>query len=233
MTTKGERARRVLRRVLPASFSVLGLAGLFWVIGTLLWGRRRYQIRPTDDPVFGGLQSKGPATAESNRCAGLDMSLFDKGMICGWPLSYPCFQHSRCTPKAQGDGAGAWAREGEKEGAGEGGGEGSNGVGMYVYDSECSLADSEMLSVDGLDQDGEKLGRHESAWIWRKALKDAGLLAATYETACVFIHVNQVGVEPCAAEAPLWNGGANHVMVDLSDQSRRVFGFNFLFLAVG
>lgn len=91
---------------------------------------------------------------------------------------------------------------------------------MYVYDEECSLADSEFLSVDGKTRDGEKLGPHDVAWFWRRALKEAGLLAETYESACMFIHVSWVGVKPCAAEAPLWNGGANHVMVDFSDKGR-------------
>lgn len=93
-------------------------------------------------------------------------------------------------------------------------------MGMYVYDSECSLADSELLSVDGKARDGEILGPHKVAWFWRRALKDAGLLAETYESACMYIHVNWVGVKPCASEAPLWKGGVNHVMVDFSDKSR-------------
>lgn len=196
--TKRERTRRVVRRALAVASASLGLAGIFWVVGTLQWGRRRYRMRTADSPAFWGFQSRGPVTAESNRCADLDMALFDKAMVCGSPLSYPCFEHFRCTQ---------W-------------GESGPGTGMYVYDSECSLADSELLSVDGRTMDGERLGPHDVAWFWRRALKDEGLLAETYESACMFIHVSWVGVKPCAVEAPLWNGGANHVMVDLSDKSR-------------
>lgn len=199
-TTKRDRTRRVLRRGLAVASIGLGLAGISWVVGTLLWGRHRgrYRVRPTDSPGFWGFQSRGPVTAESNRCADLDMSVFAKAMTCGSPLSYPCFEHHRCTPQE----------------------EGGSGTGMYVYDEECSLADSEFLSVDGKTRDGEKLGPHDVAWFWRRALKEAGLLAETYESACMFIHVSWVGVKPCAAEAPLWNGGANHVMVDFSDKGR-------------
>ncbi|CAN0349546.1 unnamed protein product, partial [Laminaria digitata] len=39
--------------------------------------------------------------------------------------------------------------------------------------------------------------------------------------ACIFVHVNKlIDRPPCASTSPLWNGGANHVMVDLTDRTR-------------
>lgn len=62
--------------------------------------------------------------------------------------------------------------------------------------------------------------RHQSSY-WREAARDAGLLAETYESACLFIHVNNhAHNEPCATSAPLWNDGANHIMMEFTDWSR-------------
>lgn len=57
--------------------------------------------------------------------------------------------------------------------------------------------------------------------IWRDAANEMGVLAETYESACMFIHVNnRVDREPCAVDTPLWNYGANHFMIDLTDSGR-------------
>lgn len=138
----------------------------------------------------------GPGSHQTNRCSDLDMALFDKGKVCGSPLSQPCFDYSRCTSPHDG-----------------------HGGGFYVHDLDCSLADSSELSVDG-ELDGEELGFRNSGWVWRRALKEAGLLAETYESACMFIHVSTRGAKPCPPSTPLWNDGVNHVMVDFSDSNR-------------
>ena len=138
----------------------------------------------------------GPGSHQTNRCSDLNMSMFDKGKACGSPLSQPCFDYSRCDL-----------------------GPGGNGMSMYVYDADCTLADSDKLSFDG-SLNGSMLDHHQRGWVWRRALRDAGLLAETYETACLFIHVSTWGTKPCPPTTPLWNGGVNHVMVDFSDLHR-------------
>eukprot|EP00903_Cladosiphon_okamuranus_P018061 g16622.t1 len=100
-------------------------------------------------------------------------------MNCGSPLSLPCFDFTRCR----------------------------NGITVYVYDQECSLADSNHIESHGFDT------------IIRRAAKEARVLADTYESACFFINAD--GKDPqCATTAPLWNEGRNHVMFDIFDQSR-------------
>lgn len=64
--------------------------------------------------------------------------------------------------------------------------------------------------------------RHRSSH-WREAAKEAGLLAETYEEACLFIHVNaHAHNQPCATVSPLWNEGKNHMMMEFTDWSRCV-----------
>lgn len=135
----------------------------------------------------------------SNGCGDLDLSQFDKGKACGTPLTLPCFDNSRCVPPPHG-----------------------TGPTIYVYDKDCSLADSAELSQAGEipgDPSGHIMSDHFVAWYWRKAAKEQGVLAETYESACLFIHVSRAG-DPCATKAPLWNGGMNHVMIDFSDSTR-------------
>lgn len=139
---------------------------------------------------------RGPGSHQTNRCSDLDMTMFDKGKACGSPLSQPCFDYSRCDL-----------------------GPGGNGMSMYVYDADCTLADSDEMSLDGR-LNGARLDHHQAGWVWRRALRDAGLLAETYEAACLFIHVSTWGTKPCPPTTPLWNGGVNHVMVDFSDLNR-------------
>ncbi|CAN0164439.1 unnamed protein product [Hapterophycus canaliculatus] len=58
--------------------------------------------------------------------------------------------------------------------------------------------------------------QHQSSY-WREALWVAGMLAETYEEACLFIHVNTHNHdEPCATRTPLWNGGVNHIMMEFT-----------------
>lgn len=85
-----------------------------------------------------------------------------------------------------------------------------NGPLIYVYDATCSLAPSSALPPSN-----ESLMLSHS---WREAARKAGVLAERYEDACLFISINKN--TPCATSSPLWNGGANHVMVDLTDRAR-------------
>ena len=139
----------------------------------------------------------GPGSHQTNRCSDLNMALFDKGKVCGSPLSHPCFDYSRCDL-----------------------GPGGNGINMYVHDGDCSLRNSSELSFDGELSGGSGEDNHQEGWVWRSALRDAGLLAETYESACLFVHVSLWGTKPCPPTTPLWNGGVNHVMIDFSDQNR-------------
>lgn len=125
-------------------------------------------------------------------CAGMNMSVFAPGKACGLPLSAPCFNSTRCAPLPR--------------------------PLMYVYDHSCSLANSTILAGETAQIANEK-DRIDA--IWRTAAANAGLLAETYESACLFVHVNlRADKAPCAPGAPLWNEGSNHVMVDLTDNSR-------------
>ena len=138
----------------------------------------------------------------TNSCADLELSSFDKGKSCGFPPAYPCFDHSRCLPPPQG-----------------------SGPRLYVYDQDCSLANSSELAeardFPGKVSDGTRQYHHEIAWYWRQAAMEAGVLAEAYESACLFVHVRMHQAEqPCAAHSSLWNGGANHIMVDFTDGGR-------------
>lgn len=59
---------------------------------------------------------------EANRCSDIDMSLLEKGFVCGSPLSSPCFDYGRCQLPPQ-------------------------GPTMYIYDNNCTLADSDKLDM--------------------------------------------------------------------------------------
>lgn len=132
-----------------------------------------------------------------NNCARVNMSHVEKGNICGPPFGVPCFDYGRCRPTS----------------------EGGTGVSIYVYDEECTLEDSSLLETASEVENARMLSP-----IFREAAKELGLLAESYETACIFIHVNNAiklrDNTPCAVNTPLWRNGANHLMVDLSDNSR-------------
>eukprot|EP00752_Nemacystus_decipiens_P004770 g4341.t1 len=119
----------------------------------------------------------------TNRCSDFDLSPFiDNAINCGSPLSSPCFNFSRC----------------------------SDNPSVYVYDEECSLADSSQIIED---EDGLQAG-------FRRRAKDEGILAETYESACFFVSATTKEEPQCATAAPLWDEGRNHVMVDMHDESR-------------
>lgn len=83
-------------------------------------------------------QHKKPDT---NRCWDFDLSLLQKGMICGSPLSYPCFDFGRCQSPPAG-----------------------SGPTMYVYDHDCTLSDSrELPMLEEEVKDGRHIDSH-----WRK-----------------------------------------------------------------
>lgn len=125
------------------------------------------------------------------------MSAVATGNTCGSPLGAPCFDYSRCTPVS----------------------EGGTGSSIYVYDDECSLKDSSLLTMSIEMENARMLSP-----FFRKAANELGVLAESYATACMFIHVNNVNVlhnqTPCAVNTPLWSNGTNHLMVDFSDNSR-------------
>ena len=86
-----------------------------------------------------------------------------------------------------------------------------------------------MLAADGTAVGEERGSRFFMGWVFRNAAQEAGLLAESYESACVFIHVNAAGRIPngtkrswkdCPVRSPLWNDGANHVMIDFGDMGR-------------
>ena len=131
----------------------------------------------------------------TNSCADLEISSFDKGTSCGFPPAYPCFDHFGCLLPHQG-----------------------SGPRLYVYDQDCTLANSsELTAVSG----GTRQYHHEIVSYWRQAAMEAGVLAEAYKSACLFVHVRKHQAEqPCAAHSPLWNGGANHIMVDFTDGGR-------------
>lgn len=124
----------------------------------------------------------------------IDVSVFEKGKECGSPLSSPCFDYSRCRLPPEGP-----------------------GPTIYVYDFNCTLLDSDQQPTTRKNQDD-----HHISSYWRKAARKAGVLAETYESACIFLHANDARdpQEPCATKAPLWNDGVNHVMVDFTDNTR-------------
>ncbi len=84
-----------------------------------------------------------------------------------------------------------------------------------------ALADSSaLLTADGRGVGDEEDDEHFIGWVFRNAAREAGVLAPTYESACVFMHVTRGEKDRCAVHAPLWNDGANHVMVDFGDTGR-------------
>lgn len=147
-------------------------------------------IQPTaPEPIWSGVGH--PTT---NACRDVDMSLFEKGLMCGPPLSQPCFDFGRCAAES-----------------------------VYIYDSECSLLDSStLLEQDGSQQvDSHHMNHHYLEWLLRNEAKDAGLLAETYDSACLYVHVGKGGSEEaCAVRSPQWNEGSHHLMVDMSDVGR-------------
>eukprot|EP00903_Cladosiphon_okamuranus_P012958 g12097.t1 len=125
------------------------------------------------------------------RCSNLDASSFAHGAACGSPLAEPCFERGQCET---GDGGATLPK-------------------IYVYDQTCSLADSRKMPIIDHSTDDNK---HQDSH-WREAAWKAGVLAETYDEACLFIHVNTHNhKEPCATRAPRWNGGVNHIMMEFT-----------------
>lgn len=97
--------------------------------------------------------------------------------------------------------------------------EGGSGRSVYVFDEECSLEDSSLLEMAEEVADVRRLSP-----IFREAANELGVLAESYDEACVFIHVNNINERfdqhPCAVNTTHWNNGVNHLMVDFSDNSR-------------
>ncbi|CAM9341025.1 unnamed protein product [Ectocarpus sp. 4 AP-2014] len=133
---------------------------------------------------------------QANRCSDLDQSVFSTGMQCGPPLSPPCFQSysTECL---------------------------SNG-GIYVFDGECSLQDSsELLAADQeYEVSRTRVGDQDAAVALRNETAQLGMLADTYASACMFVHVGKGLKRPCAVNQPRWNDGANHLLVDMYDKGR-------------
>lgn len=122
---------------------------------------------------------------EVHGCRDYSSVVRETRQLCGPPLTLPCFDHSRCLRPPQG-----------------------TGPSIYVYDDNCSLANSDQL-------------HHRDASHWSDAVSQVGLLAESYESACLFIQVNShAHEEPCAPQTPLWNGGANHMMIDFTSWGR-------------
>jgi len=148
-------------------------------------------------PEAGIEEEQTVRTGQAKRCSDMDMSAFEKGRSCGPPLTAPCFDFSRCASNTSASG-------------------GVAGPKIYVFDSDCSLSDSESPSFHGKNEDGlPNIGA-----VFQNAAREAGVLAATYESACVFLYAGRAEREPCAVNTPLWNSGANHVMVNFGDNSR-------------
>jgi len=182
-------------------------------------------------PALGGSSRNGgmePLSSDTNRCSDPEYTndTFYRG--CGAPLSSPCFNFSRCSlfPTSQDAPSSVSVRSSNPlsggVGDGGGGGAGASGVKIYVFDNLCTLSDSDSIS---LEAQGENLPRgqrytHVLSWIFRNAAQEAGALAATYDSACMFIHVGWRGPEPCPVNTPLWNNGSNHVMINFGDGGR-------------
>ncbi|CAN0320203.1 unnamed protein product, partial [Pylaiella littoralis] len=135
------------------------------------------------------------AVVVGSTCHDVKMSVFAKGVDCGAPLSEPCFDFERCP---------------------------NGSAGIYVYDGNCSLADSSALL--------EPQEKTQTRWerkcddldiILRNEAENVGLLAQTYESACLFVAAT-TRFTSCAVGQPLWNGGSNHLLVDLSDRGRNL-----------
>lgn len=188
---------RVFPKELPPFHGSAGVDDLLTgrEIMALLAQGRSYADEATAEGNTTAVRTEALATGTgggSDRCVGINMSALAKGMACGAPLGTPCFDRSRCRAAT-----------------------GTNGLGpsIYVYDATCSLANSSQLPPSD-----ESL---QLSHTWREVVREAGLLAERYEDACLFVHVNKLlDRPPCATERPLWNGGMNHVMVDLTDRTR-------------
>lgn len=141
-----------------------------------------------------GLDIGGVGDVLTNSCSDIDMRIFDNAKRCGIPLSMPCFDYSRCHLDEDG------------------------GPKIYVYDYDCSLDPSDKLEISSKVENN----RNPSP-VFRYVAREMGVLADTYGSACLFIHVNnRVDENPCASSASLWNHGANHLMIDYTDTSRCV-----------
>lgn len=170
----------------------------------------------------------GPLPSDTNRCSNSEYTndTFYRG--CGAPLASPCFNFSRCSlfPAPEDAPSSVSTRSSNSMfggvGDGGGGGAGASGVKIYVFDSLCSLSDSDSIPFEA---QGEPLARgqryaHALSWVFRNAAREAGVLAATYDSACMFIHVGWREPEPCPVNTPLWNNGSNHVMINFGDGGR-------------
>lgn len=146
--------------------------------------------------------SPAKALGKTNRCLDgkFTRAMFDKGRACGAPFSLPCFNYSRCAMPSPNSGTSVAS-----------GGE-IGGPKIYVYDFGCSLSDSDSPSYRDQEEGVVRT--------FQNAAREAGVLAATYESACVFLHVSRADSNPCAVKAPLWNSGVNHLMVNFGDQGR-------------
>lgn len=157
-------------------------------------GETNMRRKNGDKPTI--LSNVGVGNPVRNSCSEIDLSVLDPGRVCGSPLGEPCFDHSRCKPVS----------------------EGGPGATIYVYDHDCTLKNSSELEfADEAIEDG-----HFLSPIWRKAARELGVLAETYESACAFIEVNMRRPHdaPCSTSAPLWNEGKNHMILDFTDSSR-------------
>eukprot|EP00752_Nemacystus_decipiens_P003214 g2975.t1 len=196
-------SRLVLRYGCPALLLTL-MVRVVWVLnGDEMKGHRR--VTTTSPPISPAAQTTG----STNRCSDREFttSTFDKGRTCGSPLSLPCFNYSRCampSPNSRDSAAGSAV---SSAGLGE-----VSSPKIYVYDADCSLSDSDSPSYNGQEE-----GLIHS---FQNAAREAGVLAATYGSACVFVHVSRADNKPCAVGTPLWNSGMNHMMVNFGDQGR-------------
>lgn len=148
-------------------------------------------VIPTSVPTAVTIRS-GVGDPETNGCGDVDMSLFAKGLSCGAPLSQPCFDFGRCTTES-----------------------------IYIYDSGCSLLDSStLLAQDGTQQvSASRMNNRYLERVLRNEAKDAGLLAETYESACIYVHAGY-DEGACAVRSPQWNEGSHHLMINMSDKGR-------------
>ncbi len=171
-------------------------------------------------PDVAGLE---PVRTDPSRCSNSEFTDRAFERRCGTPLSSPCFNVSRCSGPPLGSGDRHFFSPGSIEALVGGGA--ASGSQIYVFDNYCSLADSDSISEDALDKEGEplrneELQEHILSWVFRDAARQAGALAATYESACMFIDISWGEKEPCPVNAPLWNNGSNHVMVNFGDKGR-------------
>ena len=88
----------------------------------------------------------------------------------------------------------------------------------FRHPAKPALSNSSALLAAGEPAAGEEY--NDLGWVFRAAAQEAGVLAPTYESACVIMHVSTSGDEQCAVQSHLWNNGSNHVMVDFYDQGR-------------